>query len=130
MAARKKATRKVARKTTAKKTARKAAVVVGKKAMTKSEIFTHLAESAELSKRQVSGIFDELSALVGKNLAARGPGHFTIPGLCKLVVKTKPARKARKGINPFTGEEIMIKAKPKSKTVRIRPIKALKDAVQ
>jgi nucleoid DNA-binding protein len=118
MAARKKAARKKA-----------ASVTVGNKALTKSEIFTFLAERAQLARKDVRAIFDELSALAGKSLA-KGPGQFTIPGLCKMVVRVRPARKARKGINPFTGEETTFKARPKSKTVRIRPIKALKDAVQ
>ena len=52
-----------------------------------------------------------------------------MPGLCKMVVKKKPATKARKGINPFTGEEMMFKAKPASKTVRVRPLKNLKEMV-
>jgi len=118
MAARKKTTRK------------KAARGAPKKAMTKSEIFNHLSEQTELTRRDIRGIFDELSSLAGKHLSARGPGQFTIPGLCKMTVKVRPARKARKGVNPFTGEEMMFKAKPKSKTVRIRPVKALKDMVQ
>ena len=118
MAARKKAVRKKA-----------AGVTVGNKALTKSEIFTHLAERAQIARKDVRTIFDELSALASKSLA-KGPGQFTIPGLCKMIVRVRPARKARKGINPFTKEETIFKARPKSKTVRIRPIKALKDAVQ
>ena len=101
---------------------------LGRKAPTKSEIFGIIAESTELSKRDVRNVFDSLSDLAGRVLA-KGAGQFTIPGLCKLVVKTTPARKARKGINPFTGEEMMFKAKPKSKTVRARAVKALKDSV-
>jgi nucleoid DNA-binding protein len=118
MAARKKAA--------AKKAAPKA--TVGKKAPTKSEIFGIIAERTELSKRDVRNVFDSLTELAGRVLA-KGAGQFTVPGLCKLVVKTTPARKARKGINPFTGEEMTFKAKPKSKTVRARAVKALKDSV-
>jgi len=121
MAVRKKATRK--------KATRKAATGAAKKALTKTEIYTHLSEQTELSKRDVKGIFDELTTLAGKHLGSRGPGQFTIPGLCKMTVKVRPARKARKGVNPFTGEEMTFKAKPKSKTVKIRPVKALKDMV-
>ncbi len=97
--------------------------------MTKSEIYNQLSEITDLARKDIRGIFDELSGLAEKHLAGRGPGQFTIPGLCKMTVKVRPARKARKGINPFTGEEMMFKAKPKSKTVRIRPVKALKDLV-
>ena len=115
-----------------KKAARKKAgggVTIGNKALTKSEIFTHLAERAQVARKDVRTICEELAAIAGKSLA-KGPGQFTIPGLCKMVVRIRPARKARKGINPFTKEETVFKARPKSKTVRIRPIKALKDAVQ
>jgi nucleoid DNA-binding protein len=117
MAAKKKAARK------------KAAGSSGvRKAPTKSEIFSIIAEKTELSKKDVRNVFCELTELAGRTLA-KGPGQFTIPGLCKLVVKTTPARKARKGTNPFTGEEMTFKAKPKSKTVRARAVKALKDTV-
>jgi len=57
------------------------------------------------------------------------PGMFSIPGLLKLRVVKKPARKARKGVNPFTGEEMMFKAKPASKAVKATTLKALKDMV-
>jgi nucleoid DNA-binding protein len=112
-----------------KKSARRTAANVGKKAPTQAEVFRLLAERTELSKSDVRRVFDVLHELVGKNLAARGPGQFTIPGLCKLTVRIRPARKARKGISPFTGEPMMFKAKPASKAVRIRPTKALKNLV-
>jgi hypothetical protein len=47
----------------------------------------------------------------------------------KLVVQRKPATKARRGINPFTGEETIFKAKPARNVVKIRPLKNLKDMV-
>jgi nucleoid DNA-binding protein len=130
MAVRKKASRKkAAPRARAKSAARKPArATLGKKAPTKTEIFGIIADHTELSKRDVRNVFDTLSELAGRVLA-KGAGQFTIPGLCKLVVKTTPARKARKGVNPFTGEEMMFKAKPKSKTVRARAVKALKDSV-
>lgn len=103
--------------------------VAAKKPPTKSEIYAKVAEDTELTKKQVAAVFDSLNGIIKKNLASRGPGMFTIPGLCKLTVKKKPATKARKGRNPFTGEEITIKAKPASKTVRIRPLKNLKEMV-
>lgn len=98
-----------------------------KKAPTKSEIYATIAEDTGLTKKQVGEVFDSLSGIIKKNLGPRGPQQFSLPGLAKLVVKKKPATKARKGISPFTGEEIMFKAKPASKTVKIRPLKALKD---
>ena len=135
-AARKTARKKAARKTASKKSARKKATVkrastapVGNKPLTKSEVYTQLADATELKRTDVRRVFDALTDLVGQSLGTRGPGHFTVPGLCKMVEKTRPARAARKGINPFTGEEMMFKAKPKSKTVRIRPTKAVRDLV-
>ncbi|TWT45768.1 DNA-binding protein HU [Phycisphaerae bacterium RAS1] len=100
----------------------------GKKARTKSEIYSELATSAGLTRKQVAGVFDGMAGLIKKDLT-KGPGLFTVPGLMKIMVRTKPATKARKGVNPFTGEEMMFKAKPASKVVKIRPLKALKAMV-
>ena len=101
--------------------------VAVKKAPTKSEIYAHISEEAELSRKQVAAVFDSLSGLIDKNLKPRGPGFFTVPGLMKIKVIKKPATKARKGINPFTGEETIFKAKPARKVVKVLPLKALKD---
>jgi len=109
-----------------KKPARKKASTV-KKAPTKSEVFSTIADKTELAKRDVAAVFEELQPIIKKSLRANG--MFTMPGLCKMVVKKKPATKARKGTNPFTGEEMMFKAKPASKAVRIRPLKNLKEMV-
>ena len=111
----------------AKKKAKKAA---GKKPMTKSEILASLSDSSGFTKKEISGIFEDLSGLIGKSLNKRGPGVFTIPGLSKFKVVRKPATKARKGINPFTKEEMMFKAKPARNVVKILPLKALKDMVK
>ena len=111
----------------AKKKVTRKKVAAVKKPPTKSEIFAQIAEKTGLAKRDVAAVFDELNPIIQKSLKSNAA--FTMPGLCKMVVKKKPATKARKGINPFTGEEIMIKAKPASKAVRIRPLKNLKDMV-
>ena len=74
-----------------------------------------------------AAVFDELSNEIGKALAKRGPGMFSIPGLCKIVVQHKPATKERMGINPFTKEEQVFKAKPARNVVKVRPLKNLKD---
>jgi nucleoid DNA-binding protein len=100
-----------------------------KKAPTKTEVYASIAEATDLTKKQVAAVFDALATEIGKSLGKRGPGVFTVPGLCKIQVKHKPATKARKGINPFTGEEQMFKAKPARNTVKIRALKALKDMV-
>jgi nucleoid DNA-binding protein len=109
-----------------KKTTRKKAAAP-KKAPTKSEVFSTIADKTELAKRDVAAVFEELQPIIKKSLRANG--MFTMPGLCKMVVKKKPATKARKGINPFTGEEMMFKAKPASKVVRVRALKNLKEMV-
>src|SRR4051794_598334 len=94
-------------------------------APTKSEILAQISKETELSKKQVSAVFESLNVLLKKSL--RGAGVFTIPGLLKLKVVKKPATKARKGINPFTGEETTFKAKPASKKVRAAALKSLKE---
>ncbi len=96
---------------------------------TKSEILGVLAETTGLSKKDVSAVFGSLSDLIGKDVGKKGCGLFTVPGLLKIRRINKPATKARKGINPFTGEETTFKAKPARNVVKIRPLKALKDMV-
>lgn len=99
----------------------------GTKTPTKSEIYATIAADTELTKRQVAAVFDSLHGIIKKSL--RGSGLFTLPGLAKLRVVKKAATKARKGRNPFTGEEITFKAKPASKKVRILALKGLKGFV-
>ena len=95
----------------------------------KTEIFASIAETTGLAKRDVSAVFDSLNEQIKKALSGRGPKSFTIHGLCKIVVQHKPATKERKGINPFTKEETVFKAKPARNVVKIRPLKKLKDMV-
>ena len=116
-----------AKKTVAKKNAG-AAAATGK-TPTKSQLMTTIAEGTGLSKKQVASVFEALGEQVKKNLGGRGPGKFVVPGLMKMRVVKKPATKARKGINPFTGQETVFKAKPARKVVKIQPLKALKDSV-
>ena len=99
------------------------------KPMSKTEILNALAESTELSKKQVASVLEGLSGLIGGSLGKKGPGVFNMPGLMKITVVRKPATKARPGTNPFTGEETIFKAKPARNVVKIRPLKALKDMV-
>ena len=100
-----------------------------RKPMTKTEIISALAETSDLEKHQVATVLDGLAKLIGKNLGKDGPGIFTIPALMKLTVVHKPATEEREGINPFTKEPTVFAAKPASKAVKIRPLKALKDMV-
>jgi nucleoid DNA-binding protein len=96
--------------------------------MTKSELINALVEASDgLSRKDVKTILECLNDVAYKQL--KRVGVFTVPGFAKFTVVRKPATKARKGINPFTGEETMFKAKPARKAVRARPVKAIKDAV-
>ena len=116
------------KKKAAKKTASKKAAAV-KKPSTKSEVLTFIAEKTDLSKKDVAAVFDALGMMIKRDLKKSGPGVFTIPGLCKIKVVRKPATRARKGINPFTGEEMMFKAKPARNVAKITPLKGLKDMI-
>ncbi len=117
-----------AKKAVAKKApaAKKAATALQQK-LTKSQIVASVAESTGLSKKQVGSVMDELDTLIERSIKKRGVGEFTFPGIMKITTVKKPARKARKGINPFTGEETVFKAKPASIAVKIRPLKKLKE---
>ena len=97
------------------------------KAATKSEIITNIAATTELSRKQVASVFDALADQIKAALGKKGPGLFVMPGMLKVMVIQKPAVKARKGINPFTKQEQMFKAKPARKVIKVRPLKALKD---
>ena len=95
--------------------------------LTKSQLIEKIAETTELTKKDVKGVLENLATLGYKELKKNGV--FLVPGFAKFVVIKKPATKARKGTNPFTGEAMTFKAKPARKIVRARPVKAAKDAV-
>lgn len=122
-----------ARKPTAKKApaAKKAAKISGAKGKprSKSEVMSILAEHAGVSKKEVAAVFDAMGQMIAADLGKGSAGTFNVPGLMKVTVQRKPATKARKGINPFTKEEVMFKAKPARNVVKVRPLKALKDMV-
>ena len=90
----------------------------------KSDVVAQICGDAELSRKQVNAVFESLNGIIKKSL--RSHGAFTLPGLLKMKVVKKPATKARQGINPFTKETMMFKAKPASKKVRVLPLKSLK----
>jgi nucleoid DNA-binding protein len=87
-----------------------------------------LQQDKPVNRKTVSVILETMFELAAGSLKKGGAGKFNIPDICMLVAQDKPAVKARKGRNPFTGEEMMFKAKPASRKVRIRPLKKLKDA--
>jgi len=121
----------------AKKTVKRAARVTGPaaykfakadKPRSKGMIVGQIAEKTGLTRKQVVSVFDAMTSMLQSDLKT-GPKSFSLAGLAKFTVQYKPATKARKGINPFTGEETMFKAKPARNVVKIRALKALKDSV-
>jgi len=97
------------------------------KRMSKTEFVEALATQSGVEKKQVSAVLEALSSVVYSELKAEN--EVVIPGLLKLTSVTKPAVPEREGINPFTKEKTMFKAKPARKVIKPRPLKALKDAV-
>jgi nucleoid DNA-binding protein len=95
--------------------------------MTKSQILASIADTTGLSKKDVGAVMGELENLIERSIKKRSIGEFTLPGLMKVTTVKKPARKARKGINPFTGEQTTFKAKPASIAVKVRPLKKMKE---
>ena len=126
--AKKKAKKAPARSKAAKKApAKKVVTTAISQKMTKGQIVASLAESADLTKKQVSDVLDAYENLMARSLKKRGVGEFTLPGLMKVTTKKKPATPKRKGINPFTKEEQWFKAKPASIQVKVRPLKKMKE---
>ena len=97
---------------------------------TKGQVIATIAEETGLTKKQVSGVFGSLNELISRHLKARGAGVFTLPGLAKITVIKKRATKARKGINPFTGQETTFAAKPARRVVKVRALKSLKEMAE
>jgi DNA-binding protein HU-beta len=99
------------------------------KKLTKSGLIDAIVQSVgdDTSRKQVKSVLEAVAEIGHKELKKNG--LFVVPGFAKFVVVKKPARPARKGINPFTKEETVFAAKPASKAVKARPVKAIKDAV-
>jgi nucleoid DNA-binding protein len=95
----------------------------------KTQILADIAEATSLSKRDVGKVMEELGSVIERHIKKRGAGKFVMPGLFKIVTTQKKAQPARKGINPFTGQETTFKAKPARTVIKIRPLKKLKDMV-
>ncbi|MEM1071351.1 MAG: HU family DNA-binding protein [Planctomycetota bacterium] len=127
----KKVAKKTASRTTSRAAAPKPARITGAKGKprTKSEVQSLIAEHVGISKKEVAAVFDTMGTLIAADLKKGNAGVFNVPGLMKVTVQRKPATKARKGINPFTGEPTIFKAKPARNVVKVRPLKALKDMV-
>lgn len=92
----------------------------------KRDLYRAISEKTGLSKKRVNEVFAALEDVLADQMKTDGAGEFTLPGLAKFTTATRPAVKARKGINPFTGEETVFAARPESRTVKIRALKKLK----
>jgi nucleoid DNA-binding protein len=99
------------------------------KPRSKGEVYSTIAHQTGVPRKQVVAVFETMREMISKDLSTKGPGVFQVPGMMKVTVVRKPATKARKGINPFTGQETMFKAKPARNVVKIRPLKGLKELV-
>jgi DNA-binding protein HU-beta len=99
------------------------------KRMSKSQFVATLAEKSGLDKKQATSALEMINAIVAQQLGKRGPGEVLIPGMLKLTVVDKPATSKHEGINPFTKEPMTFKARPARKVIKVRPLKALKDAI-
>ena len=110
------------KKTTRKKTAVKAAP----KPPTKNEVYKAVAEKTGMTRKDVVSVCDELTNVMVKSVKKHGAFNFL--GLMKMTLVKKPAVRGGKMVrNPFTGEMVKQKAKPASRTVRVRPLKSIKD---
>lgn len=112
-----------------KATPRRLKIETATKARTKADLYRTLADNTDLTRRQISDVFDVLGAVVKKDLTKGGPGLVNVAGLMKISVQRKSPVPQRQGINPFTGQMTTFKAKPARNVVRVRPLKGLKDMV-
>jgi nucleoid DNA-binding protein len=119
----------MAKKAATKAADPKAGSATSKKLATKGEIFTRLAAKSGLTKKQVASVFDAMTDMIGGELGKKGPGVFVVPGLLKLKVVRKEATKAKQGINPFTKQPMIYKAKPARNVVKALALKSLKEMV-
>lgn len=94
---------------------------------TKTELNRTISAMTGLATKDVKNVLDSLEGIIQEHIKSRGPQVFTLPGLAKIKVIRKPATKARKGVNPFTGEACTFKAKPARNVVKVLALKKLKE---
>ena len=104
-------------------------VSASKSARSKGDVLSTISQHVGIHRRDVAAVFHTMASMIRADLSKSGPGVFNVPSMMRITVKRKPATKARMGINPFTKEQVMFKAKPARNVVRVRPLKALKDMV-
>ena len=118
------------KKAAVKKTAATAKnLTTAKQAYTKSQLLMTLSEQAGVPKKDVGAVMDALADVINVHIKKGAVGQFTMPGLFKVRTVRKKATRARKGTNPFTGEEMMFKAKPARTVLKLLPLKKMKDMV-
>ncbi len=100
-----------------------------KKPRNKTEILTALAGATGLTKQQVASVFEQLAVLIKEDLGEQGPGVIAVPDLLQVKVVRKPAVPEHTGINPFTKQEMVFKAKPAKNAVKLVALKGLKSLV-
>jgi nucleoid DNA-binding protein len=127
MVKKKTAKKKTAKKKAAKKAAPAKRISAIKTPMTKTALFADIAETTELSKKDVAKVFEALADVINGHIKKNAAGTFTLPGLLKVKTVRKPATKKRKGVNPFTGEDTIFKAKPARTVVKVLALKKMKD---
>ena len=101
-----------------------------RKRYSKTDIVNELALNAGLNRKQVCTVLDELAILVSRHIKKRSVGEFVLAGLVKVTTVKRAAKKARKGINPFTGKMTSFKAKSANVAVKVHALKGLKDMAQ
>lgn len=99
-----------------------------KESFNKSGLVNHLATTTSVEPKAVKAVLAALENTMVASINKKGAGSFMLPGLLKVTAVAVPAKKARKGINPFTKEETVFKAKPASVKLKVRALKKLKDA--
>lgn len=114
-------------KAVTKMATKKVTMPVVKDPLTKGGIVKALMDMTTLSRKDIAAVLDGIGTLIELHVKSRGPGKFVMPGLMKVSVVKKPATPARKGRNPFTGEEVMFKAKPARRVIKIRALSKLKE---
>lgn len=125
----KKASKRAVSRATAKRASARpsASVSVGRKPFSKSQFVASICENTGVARKDVVCVLDTIGCIVKAHVSKSGPEVFSWPGMFKIMVVKKPATKARQGINPFTGETMLFKAKPASRRVKIRALKQLKE---
>ena len=112
----------------APKAAAKAAPKTVKSVLSKSALVKHLSGASGAAAKDVKAVIAALEHTIHASISKKGPRTFVLPGILKITAVPVPAKTARKGINPFTGQETIFKAKPATVKVKVRAMKKLKDA--